>query len=98
MNAPDIHPHADSLAEFLVAAFGLRAERHLAALQVLLGNRDVMDFLEAFGFVHESTLTTEPKLRDAREGMRMLVLHVHAARSVTADQLEALINSTGASP
>ena len=95
MRPPDNHPHADDLARFLVATFGKLAPARLASLQMLLGDEGVMEFLEAFGFVHESTFSENSRTQDRREGMRDLVLHIHAARNLSEQYLLELINSTG---
>jgi hypothetical protein len=95
MITPDMHPHADDLARFLVATFGKLAPARLAALQMLLGNSEVMEFLEAFGFVHESTFSENSRTQDQREGMRTMVLHIHAARNISQHDLLQLVNSTG---
>lgn len=97
MNPPDYHPHADDLAEFLVATFGRSAPSCLVALQSLLGNTEVMQFLEAFSFFHQSVEAADQKTENKREGMRLQVLHIHAARSLSEVTILELLNSTGAS-
>lgn len=98
MIAPDYHPHADDLAEFLLAAFGAQAPAVLNALQVLNGNADVMRFLEAFGFVHQCIDAPDQRTENKREGMRAMVLHIHAARSLDPNTLLETFTQNGASP
>lgn len=88
MIQPYHHPLADETAQWFAAAFGAETPHIVMEVQKVIGNTEFMRALEAYCFVHETTADDQPHIMMQREGMRRVVLMLHAARAINIDKLK----------